>query len=61
MRDWQEPPDVRAEGVDVKYAVDRAKCNGHGQCYTFAPSVYMADSDGYNPASGTMVVPLAAL
>jgi len=37
----------------VKFVVDAALCNGHGQCYAVAPEVYDLDDDGNNAAAGT--------
>lgn len=37
----------------MKFVVDAALCNGHGQCFAVAPEVYEIDDDGLNVAVGT--------
>jgi ferredoxin len=32
----------------MQVAVDRARCTGHGRCYTLSPDVFAADDDGYS-------------
>jgi ferredoxin len=39
----------------MKFEVSAAACQGHGQCYVFAPNVYEPDDDGYNKAKGRVV------
>lgn len=39
----------------MKYLVDQALCNGHGQCEALAPEVYTLDDDGFNQDVGRMV------
>jgi ferredoxin len=31
----------------VKIIYDRAKCQGHGRCYSLAPEVFESDDEGY--------------
>lgn len=37
----------------MKFVVDSALCNGHGQCFAVAPEVYDLDDDGRNAAVGS--------
>lgn len=42
----------------MKFVVDSALCNGHGQCYLLSPEVYSENDDGFNAAVGrTAAVP----
>ena len=31
----------------MKIVFDRAKCQGHGRCYSLAPEVFESDDEGY--------------
>jgi ferredoxin len=39
----------------MRYTVDADKCQGHGQCYIFAPTAFSPDDEGFNSAAGTTV------
>jgi ferredoxin len=39
----------------MKVTVDGTRCSGHGRCYSLAPEVYTADSDGYNDNIGAPI------
>ncbi|MGW8815587.1 ferredoxin [Gordonia terrae] len=32
----------------MRVSVDRDRCAGHGQCFSFAPEVYDLDDDGFS-------------
>jgi len=42
----------------LKIRIDRARCSGHGRCYTLVPELFEADDDGYSLAR-TVDVPEA--
>lgn len=41
----------------MRVSVDRARCTGHGRCYTLAPEVFDADDDGYSVVRSEVLRP----
>lgn len=39
----------------MKITVDSELCSGHGRCYSIAPDVFVADSDGFNAQMDTVI------
>lgn len=41
----------------MKVSIDPGSCQGHGRCYTAAPSVFTDDEEGYGRVIGGGEVP----
>jgi ferredoxin len=39
----------------IRVEVDRELCTGHGRCYSVAPGVFEADSDGFSAHTGEVL------